>query len=161
MYTNLFEHLLALLRLNIYQTINAKGNKQRLIKNEILNNKNPTKTRIELISSGRVGSSCPTGDTRCVTHAKLKVVESTIFISISICSYLISGYIWTVWRQPQDHDHWLIVTLKVFWHTSMKKGDNCVCLLNTPWFYKVDILANAIIVAWKFLYLAMQIYYFI
>jgi hypothetical protein len=54
---------------------------------------------------------------------------------------LISGYIRTVWRQPQDHDHWLIVTLKVFWHTSMKKGDNCVCLLNTPWFYKVDILA--------------------
>lgn len=143
------------------QTINAKGNKQRLIKNEILNNKNPTKTRIELISSGRVSSSCPTGGTRCVTHAKLKVVESKIFISFSICSDLISGYIKTVWRLPQDHDHWLLVTLKVFWHTSMKKGDNCVCLLNTPWFYKVDILANAIIVAWKFLYLAMQIYYFI
>lgn len=143
------------------QKINAKGNKQRLIKNEILNNKNPTKTRIELISSGRVSSSYPTGGTRCVTHAKLKVVESTIFIFFSICSDIISGYIRTVWRQPQDHDHWLIVTLKVFWHTSMKKGDNCVCLLNTPWFYKVDILANAIIVAWKFLYLAMQIYYFI
>lgn len=141
--------------------IYAKGNKQRLIKNEILNNKNPTKTRIELISSGRVSSSCPTGGTRCATLGKLKVVESTIFISFSICSDLISGYIKTVWRLPQDHDHWLLVTLKVFWHTSMKKGDNCVCLLNTPWFYKVDILANAIIVAWKFLYLAMQIYYFI
>jgi hypothetical protein len=55
------------------------------------------------------------------------------------------------------HDHWLIVTLKVFWHTSMKKGDNCVCLLNTPWFYKVDILANAIIVAWKWPWLGTGI----
>jgi hypothetical protein len=45
----------------------------------------------KLISSGRVSSSCPTGGTRCVTHAKLKVVESKIFISFSICSDLISG----------------------------------------------------------------------